>query len=55
MDELDSIAPAGDEPRRASPGARSTRMLDAIRLQESTYKSAGSVHGCALFRQGESC
>ena len=25
-------------------------MLDAIRLQESTYKSAGSVHGCALFR-----
>ena len=24
-----------------------------MRLQESTYKSAGSVHGCALFRQGE--
>src|SRR4029079_10985087 len=23
------------------------------RLQESTYKSAGSVHGCALFRQDE--
>ncbi|WOP17126.1 formate dehydrogenase accessory sulfurtransferase FdhD [Ottowia sp. SB7-C50] len=25
-------------------------VLNAIRLQESTYKSAGSVHGCALFR-----
>ena len=28
-------------------------LLNAIRLQESTYKSAGSVHGCALFRQDE--
>jgi FdhD protein len=28
-------------------------IVNAIRLQESTYKSAGSVHGCALFR-GES-
>jgi FdhD protein len=27
-------------------------ILAAIRLQETTYKSAGSVHGCALF-QGE--
>ncbi len=27
-------------------------IVNAIRLQESTYKSAGSVHGCALF-QGE--
>ena len=27
-------------------------ILNAIRLQESTYKSAGSVHACALF-QGE--
>src|SRR3954470_2207900 len=25
-------------------------VLDAMRRQESTYKSAGSVHGCALFR-----
>jgi len=25
-------------------------LVNAIRLQESTYKSAGSVHGCALFR-----
>ena len=29
------------------------RLLDAVRRQESTYKSAGSVHGCALFCQGE--
>lgn len=27
-------------------------IVNAIRVQESTYKSAGSVHGCALF-QGE--
>ncbi|MEI6384083.1 MAG: formate dehydrogenase accessory sulfurtransferase FdhD [Betaproteobacteria bacterium] len=25
------------------------QIINAIRLQESTYKSAGSVHGCALF------
>lgn len=25
-------------------------IVNAIRLQESTYKSAGSVHGCALFK-----
>jgi FdhD protein len=24
-------------------------LLDTIRVQESTYKSAGTVHGCALF------
>ena len=39
------------------PEARITQaqlygIVNAIRLQESTYKSAGSVHGCALF-QGE--
>ena len=27
-------------------------LVNAIRLQETTYKSSGSVHGCALF-QGE--
>ena len=25
-------------------------IVDTIRLQDSTYKSAGSVHGCGLFR-----
>jgi FdhD protein len=28
-------------------------LLEAMRRQESTYKSAGSVHGCALFRNDE--
>ena len=46
MDEVDSVA---------LPDARLTQaqlygIVNAIRLQESTYKSAGSVHGCALFR-----
>jgi len=46
MEEVDSLK---------LPPARITQaqlygVLNAIRLQESTYKSAGSVHGCALFR-----
>ncbi|MDP1656900.1 MAG: formate dehydrogenase accessory sulfurtransferase FdhD [Hylemonella sp.] len=49
MDEVDSIV---------LPEARLTQaqlygIVNAIRLQESTYKSAGSVHGCALFRSEE--
>jgi FdhD protein len=28
-------------------------VLDTMRLRESVYKAAGSVHGCALFRGGE--
>jgi FdhD protein len=49
MEEIDS-APL--------PDARITQaqlyaVVNAIRLQESTYKSAGSVHGCALFRGQE--
>lgn len=49
MDEVDAIS---------LPEARITQaelygLLNAIRLQESTYKSAGSVHGCALFRGPE--
>src|SRR5215213_10262165 len=49
MEEIDS-APL--------PPARITQaqlygIVNAIRLQESTYKSAGSVHGCALFRGEE--
>ncbi len=28
-------------------------IVNTMRLQESTYKSAGSVHGCALFRGQE--
>jgi FdhD protein len=49
MDEVDSLR---------LPEARLTQaqlygVVNAIRLQESTYKSAGSVHGCALFRGEE--
>lgn len=49
MDEIDGIA---------LPAARITQaqlygITNAIRLQESTYKSAGSVHGCALFTAKE--
>jgi FdhD protein len=28
-------------------------MLDVVRQQDSTYRKAGSVHGCALFRGNE--
>ncbi len=49
MDHIDSVA---------LPEARLRQqqlygIVNAIRLQESTYKSAGSVHGCALFRGEE--
>ena len=46
LDEVDRIR---------LPAARLTQaelygIVNAIRLKETTYKSAGSVHGCALFR-----
>jgi FdhD protein len=54
MSEVDQLElPPADLPTaRLSQGAL-YGLLDAIRIQESTYKSAGSVHGCALFRQHE--
>lgn len=50
MDELDAV--------RLPDGAtlhQETlyRIVDTIRLQQSVYKQAGSVHGCALFRGAE--
>jgi FdhD protein len=51
MDEVDSIV--------LPPDARLTqssvyRIVETIRTQQSVYKHAGSVHGCALFtRDGE--
>lgn len=47
-----------DVERIALPEARLTQsqlygLVNAIRLKESTYKSAGSVHACALFRGDE--
>jgi FdhD protein len=49
MDEIDSI----ELPGTALTQAQLYGITNAIRLQESTYKSAGSVHGCALFRGEE--
>jgi FdhD protein len=49
MDEIDSIA----LPPATMSQAQLYAIVNAIRVQESTYKSAGSVHGCALFRGEE--
>jgi len=46
MDEVDSIV----LPEATLTQSQLYGVVNAIRLQESTYKSAGSVHGCALFR-----
>ncbi len=54
MDEIDSIRlPPADDPAARLSQRALYGLLNAIRIQESTYKSAGSVHGCALFRQDE--
>ena len=54
MSDLESLhlPDMNDPAARISQGAL-YGLLNAMRLQESTYKSAGSVHGCALFRQDE--
>ena len=49
MGEIDSL----QLPDARISQARLYGLLSAIRVQETTYKSAGSVHGCALF-SGES-
>ena len=52
MSDLDKVVlPAADDATARLSQATLYRLLNAMRLQESTYKSAGSVHGCALFRQ----
>lgn len=48
MLEVDALA----LPQAQLTQARLYAVLNTMRLQETTYKSAGSVHGCALF-QGE--
>jgi FdhD protein len=54
MSELDTLQlPSVHEPSARLSQRTLYGLLGAIRLQESTYKSAGSVHGCALFRQDE--
>ena len=49
MTEIDQLT----LPEAQISQARLYGVLNAIRLQETTYKSAGSVHACALF-SGES-
>jgi FdhD protein len=54
MADIDSIRlppPEAAHARLSQPALYA--LLEAMRVQESTYKSAGSVHGCALFRQAE--
>ncbi len=49
MDEVDAI----ELPEATLTQAQLYGLVNAVRLQESTYKSSGSVHGCALFRGEE--
>ena len=52
MTDLGSISlPPADEITARLSQATLYGLLNAMRVQESTYKSAGSVHGCALFCQ----
>jgi len=46
MDEIDRIVLPPEAVLRQS---QLNRIVNTIRLKESTYKSAGSVHACALF------
>ena len=52
MDEIESIRLPDASQARLSQ-AELYGIVNAIRLKETTYKSAGSVHGCALFRGEE--
>jgi FdhD protein len=45
MDEIDTL----ELPDASITQTQLYAIVNAIRLKESTYKSAGSVHGCALF------
>jgi FdhD protein len=49
MDDVEAL----ELPDAAITQSHLYAIVNAIRLQESTYKSAGSVHGCALFRGEE--
>jgi FdhD protein len=49
MDEIDGIR----LPEARLSQSQLYGIVNAIRLQETTYKSSGSVHGCALFRGEE--
>ncbi len=54
MSDLDRLQlPPASEPSARLSQATLYGLLNAVRVQESTYKSAGSVHGCALFQQDQ--
>ena len=54
MSDLESLRlPDLNDPAARISQSALYGLLNAMRTQESTYKSAGSVHGCALFRQDE--
>ncbi len=54
MSEVDTLQlPSAELPEARLGQTALYGLLNAMRVQESTYKSAGSVHGCALFRQDE--
>jgi FdhD protein len=46
LDDIDAI----QLPEATLPQAALFEILSLIRQQDTTYKSSGSVHGCALFR-----
>ena len=46
MDEIDTISLSADARLKQST---LYKIVNAIRVQQSIYKQAGSVHGCALF------
>jgi len=50
MDDVDKIRLPAEAVLRQSD---LYGLVDTIRLMQSTYKAAGSVHGCALFRGAE--
>ena len=51
-DLMDSVESIVLPPARITQ-AQLYNMVNAIRLQDSIYKTAGSVHGCALFQDEE--
>ncbi|MFZ2652324.1 MAG: formate dehydrogenase accessory sulfurtransferase FdhD [Burkholderiaceae bacterium] len=54
MNELDALhLPGLNDPQARLSQATLYGLLNAMRVQESTYKSSGSVHGCALFQQDQ--
>lgn len=49
MDEIDALDLPSLQETQITQGALYA-LLNAVRVQETTYKSAGSVHACALFQ-----